>query len=73
MEKLRFPTLLLGLFTLTVQAETIVPTEWAKMFDITFSVELAEGASKVRLSSRVENDTYYLDGTFSEGFAAIVR
>ncbi|MBR2981640.1 MAG: DUF2341 domain-containing protein, partial [Kiritimatiellae bacterium] len=37
MEKLRFPTLLLGLFTLTVQAETIVPAEWAKTFDITFS------------------------------------
>ncbi len=34
---------------------------------------LAEGASKVRLSSRVDNDTYYLDGTFSEGFAVIVR
>lgn len=38
-----------------------------------FTVELAEGASKVRLSSRVDNDTYYLDGTFSEGFAVIVR
>ena len=38
-----------------------------------FTVELAEGASKVRLSSRVDNDTYYLDGTFGEGFAVIVR
>lgn len=38
-----------------------------------FTVELAEGASKVRLSSRVENDTYYLEGTFSEGFAVTVR